>query len=434
MVREGLPEPERSLDGPCVCLTRDENGRDIRRSCSGIRRCEFDWGQFGRVDCGCLLFGEGLDYGDLQLQETNVLMKRDYVLISLFFLICAISFYLFYRIIVPFFVPIAWAAVFAILFYPLYRKLVPKVRKGWIASVLMCALIFLLIIGPVGYLMMQLVREAAQAVSYVNEMYKSGELKEMLSLDVPWIQNLIDSMSQYYDLSKVNLDEIARDAANSISQIVVKQTSNFIANGAQVVFYFVLMLFTMFYFFIDGHRVVDRIRRLMPLTKKQIDDTFKQLYDIILATMYGGVVVALVQGVIGGVIFWAVGIPSPIFWGAVMAFLSIIPIIGAFVVYIPAGIILIIAGSWVKGLIVLLIGTLVISQIDNVLRPYLISGKAAMHPLLLFFSIMGGISMFGLLGIVVGPMVAAVFVTLLRIFENRLHGEDSSESVESSSS
>lgn len=351
-------------------------------------------------------------------------MKREYVLISLFFLVSAIFFYLFYRIIVPFFVPIAWAAVFAILFHPFYRRLVPRVRREGLASVLMCLLIFLLIIGPVGYLMVQLVNEAAQAVSYVNNMYKTGELKEMLSLDVPWVQSLKESLSQYYDLSRIDLDEIIKDAANAISQIVVQQTSAIIANGAQIVFYFVLMFFTMYYFFIDGGRLVNRLRRLMPLTEEQVNLTFKQLYDIIQATMYGGLVVAVVQGLIGGIIFWAVGIPSAVFWGGIMAFLSIIPIVGAFIVYIPAGIILIIAGSWVKGIVVILIGTLVISQIDNVLRPYLISGKAAMHPLLLFFSIMGGISLFGLLGIIVGPMVAAVFVTLLRIFETRLHSEE----------
>jgi len=351
-------------------------------------------------------------------------MKREYVLISLFFLISAVFFYLFYQIIIPFFVPIAWAAVFAILFYPLYQRLVGRVKRKGLASVLMCLLILLLIIGPVGYLMVQLVNEAAQAVGYVNSLYKSGELAEMMSLDVPWVQSLKESLAEYYDLSKIDLDEIIKDGANAISQVVVQQTSNIIANGAQIIFYFVLMFFTMYYFFIDGDQLVDRLRRLMPLTAKQIDLTFNQLRDIIQATMYGGIVVAVVQGLIGGLIFWIVGIPSAVFWGAIMAFLSIIPIVGAFIVYIPAGIILIIAGSWVKGIVVILIGTLVISQIDNVLRPYLISGKAAMHPLLLFFSIMGGISIMGLLGIIVGPMVAAVFVTLLRIFETRLHSDE----------
>ena len=107
-----------------------------------------------------------------------------------------------------------------------------------------------------------------------------------------------------------------------------------------------------------------------------------------------------------------------------MAFLSIIPFIGAFIVYIPAGLILIIGGSYIKGLIVILVGIAIISQIDNVLRPVLISGKASIHPLLLFFTIMGGIYLFGILGLVIGPLITAVFLTLLRIFEFKLHPDD----------
>lgn len=352
-------------------------------------------------------------------------MKREHVLISLFVLVSAIFFYLFYRIIVPFFVPIAWAAVFVILFQPLYAWLVSRVKRERIASVLMCGLILLLIIGPVGYLGVALVNEAAQAVTRINDLYKSGELNQMFTFDAPWIRSLLDWVSQYYDISQIDIGEIAKDAANAISSIVVAQTSNLIQNGAQMLFYFVLMFFTMYYFFLDGNRVIERIRRLVPLSEDQINVTFKQLRDIIQATMYGGLVVAGLQGLIGGIVFWAVGIPSAIFWGCIMAFLSIIPIVGAFIVYIPAGLILMFLGHWVKGLIVILLGTLVLSQVDNVLRPILISGKAAMHPLLLFFSIMGGISLFGLLGIIIGPIIAAVFVTLLRVFETRLHEDRS---------
>jgi predicted PurR-regulated permease PerM len=133
--------------------------------------------------------------------------------------------------------------------------------------------------------------------------------------------------------------------------------------------------------------------------------------------------VALIQGILGGILFFSVGIPSPVFWGAIMAFLSIIPVVGAFIVYVPAGVILIIGGSYVKGIVVLGVGAVVISQVDSVLRPLIIAGKASMHPLLLFFAIMGGIALFGLLGVVLGPMIAAIFLTLLKIFEFKLHPE-----------
>ena len=122
--------------------------------------------------------------------------------------------------------------------------------------------------------------------------------------------------------------------------------------------------------------------------------------------------------------FWIFDFTSPVFWGAVMALLSIIPIVGAFVVYIPAGLILMIGGSFLQGFLIIGIGMLIISQVDNVLRPIMISGRTSIHPLLLFFSILGGISLFGLLGLILGPLIAAVFMTLLQILEYKLHPVD----------
>jgi predicted PurR-regulated permease PerM len=200
-----------------------------------------------------------------------------------------------------------------------------------------------------------------------------------------------------------------------------------IASGTKAVLYFFLMMFTLYYFFKDGPAITGTLRRLMPLTPAQITLTFNQLRDVIQATMYGGVAVAIIQGILGGILFAAVGIPSVFFWGAIMAFMSILPIVGAFVIYIPAGIILMLSGSFWSGLIVIVIGSLVISQVDSVLRPFLIAGRASMHPLLLFFAIMGGIALFGLLGVVLGPMIAAIFMTLIKIFEYKLHPEFEAE-------
>lgn len=357
-------------------------------------------------------------------------MKKEYFLISLFFLVSAAIFYLFYQIIVPFFVPIAWASVLVILFFPLYERVLKRVRRKWLASVLVCFFIVVLIIGPITYLMVALVNEAADAVSKVNTLQKSGELDKLLDFNIPWLESMKVRLSEYYDISKINLDEIARDAINRVSGVVVRQTTWLITNGTRTVFYFGLMLFTMYYFFKDGLNLVNRIKRLMPLTPSQVSSAFTQLRDVIQATMYGGVLIAIIQGILGGLLFLVVGIPSPVFWGAIMAFLSIIPVVGAFIVYIPAGIILILGGYYLKGILVILIGTLVISQVDNVLRPQLISGKTSLHPLLLFFTIMGGIAVFGLLGVVVGPMIAAGFTILLRVFEMRLHPEEGNGAVE----
>ncbi len=351
-------------------------------------------------------------------------MKREYLLIALFFAITAGVFYLFYQLIVPFTAPLIWAAVFAILFFPLYERLHKRVRSRTLASILMCLLIVVVIIGPITYLFASLVNEAADAVAVVNEMYRSGELDSYLMFDFPWLDAAKQRLAKYYDISKIDPDQMVKEAIDRVSSVIFSQTSNIIANGTRVVFYFGLMIFTMYYFFKDGQSVIHHAKRLMPLPPDQVEKTFKLLRDVIQATMYGGIVVALVQGIMGGVLFASVGIPSAVFWGALMGFLSIIPVVGAFLVYIPAGIVLMLGGSYIKGIVVIAVGTLVISQFDNWLRPYLISGRTEMHPLMLFFTILGGIALFGLLGIVLGPLIAAIFLTMLKIFELRLHSDE----------
>jgi len=354
-------------------------------------------------------------------------MKREHLLVALFLLITGAFVYLFYRIIIPFFVPICWAAVLVILFFPLYDKVRTKVKSKRLASMLLCLFIVVLIIGPITYLFAALVKEAADAVAKVNAMYKDGQLDKFLAIDLPWVNAIKAKLSQYYDLSQINLDQLIKDSMNKVSGAILNQTSWLIANATKGVFYFILMIFTMYYFFKDGEGIIRQLKRLMPIPPVQVELMFNQLRDVIQATMYGGVVVALIQGLLGGTLFAVMGISSAVFWGAIMAFLSIIPFLGAFIIYVPAGIILIAGGSYIKGIVVIAVGIIVISQIDNVLRPFLISGRTAMHPLMLFFAIMGGIALLGLLGVVVGPMIAAVFITLLKIFEFKLHPKEEFE-------
>ncbi len=354
-------------------------------------------------------------------------MKREHLLVALFFLIAGAFVYLFYRIIIPFFSPICWAAVLVILFFPLYEKVRGKVKSKGLASLLLCVFIIILIVGPITYLFAALVNEAADVAAQVNDLYRDGKLDKYLAIDLPWWGAVKKKLSQYYDLSQINIDQLIRDSFNKAAGIIFDQTGSLITNATKAIFNFILMIFTMYYFFKDGTTIVRQAKRLMPIPAEQVELTFGELREVIQATMYGGIVVALIQGLLGGILFAIVGIPSAVLWGAVMAFLSILPLLGAFLVYVPAGIVLVVGGSYIKGIIIIVVGTVVISQIDNVLRPWFISGRTAMHPLLLFFAILGGIALLGLLGVVVGPLVAAVFVTLLKILEIKLHPEPEAE-------
>lgn len=347
-------------------------------------------------------------------------MKREHVVIALFFLIAAATFYLFYRIIAPFFVPLAWAAVFAILFNPLYERLTAKTKRAGLAALIVTLLLLVLIIGPVTYLFVELVDQASGAVSRVNELYASGELGRLLHLDLPWLSPLMAKLSPYFDITKIDLNELAKDSVDKVGGLVLGQTSWLITNATRALMYFLMMLFATYYFLKDGRLIIERVRRLVPLPVEQTGLALANLRDVIFATMYSGALIALLQGFLGGLLFWIVGIPSALFWGAIMAFLSILPFIGAFIVYVPAGLILILSGSWIKGLIVLLFGTVIVSQVDNFLRPMLVAGRTSMHALLLFFSMAGGVALFGLVGLVVGPLVAAMFTGVLDLVSLRL--------------
>ncbi len=351
-------------------------------------------------------------------------MKKEYILTALFFLIVAVFFYMFYRLMVPFFTPIAWAAILVIVFYPVYGWLSIRIKQSWLASLVACILIFIIIIGPAIYLLASLAGEAANAVQLVNETYKSGNLKEYITLNIPFLDAVKNKLTDYPQLADVDFETIIKDAVTTITKAIGSQATTVIANITKTFFYFLLMLFTMFFFFRDGDQSVEFLKKITPLKRDQVKILFLHMKEVIEGTMYGGLVIALIQGVLGGILFAIVGISSPVMWGSVMAFLAFIPVVGPSLIYIPAGIILLLSGSAVKGIIIIVVG-LAISQIDNFLRPHLFSGKTEMHTLLLFFSIMGGIIIFGLLGIVLGPLITAVFLSLLKVFEVSINSDQS---------
>jgi predicted PurR-regulated permease PerM len=352
-------------------------------------------------------------------------MKKEYFFITIFFLVVALSFYLFYRLLLPFLIPICWASIFVIIFYPLYDKLGQHLKSSSLRALILTILIVILIIAPAAYLGVALVQEAIVMFDQFKTWVDAGNLERVFDFRSSPIYVLMENrLAPYVDLSQLDLKVIIENGLKSVSKIALSQTTNILANAGRVMFHFGLMVFFMFFLFRDGHRLFHQIKSVIPMAPDKADATISHLKNVIETTMYGGVVVSLIQGFLGGLLFAIVGLPSPVFWGAVMAFLSFIPIMGAFLVYIPAGLILIFTGAYVKGILIIALGTIVVSQIDNVLRPLLVSGRTGMHTMLLFVSIMGGINLFGLLGIVLGPFIAAVFVSMFDIFRLKL-AEDS---------
>lgn len=349
-------------------------------------------------------------------------MKKEYFFIALFFLIVAIFFYLFYKMMVPFVAPVAWAAILALIFHPLYIKLTHRIKSPNLAAFIVTLVVLFLIIGPAIYLLAALVGEASDAYARLNLAYESGDLKNFISRFSPFFDSLKNKISSAYpQIANMDFETVAKDILGTVTAAIGAKATTVLANITKTVFQFFLTLFSMFFFFRDGDKVINFLKRLTPLDDDQTGTTFSYLKDIVEGTMYGGLLTALIQGALGGILFAIVGIKSAVFWGAVMAFLALLPVLGPFLIYIPAGIILILSGSAVKGIILIVVGTVVVSQIDNIVRPLLFKGKTQMHTLLLFFSLTGGIFLFGLVGMVLGPLITAVFLMLLRIFELKIH-------------
>ena len=158
-----------------------------------------------------------------------------------------------------------------------------------------------------------------------------------------------------------------------------------------------------------------RIAAILPLHAEQIDKLFTGIYNTIMATVYGGLVVAAVQGALVGLALWVFGVPSPVLWGAVAAMFSLVPLVGSATVWLPAAIYLFINGHWVQALILIAWGGGVVGTIDNLLRPMLMSGRVRMHTLLIFFSVFGGVQVFGFIGLFAGPVILAITMTVLSL-------------------
>jgi predicted PurR-regulated permease PerM len=347
-------------------------------------------------------------------------IKRETLFAAALLVLIAAVLVLFYRVMASFLVPLAWSAIIVVTIHPLYVRFRGRVRPNGLAAFLMTTIVALLIIAPLTYLVIALLSEARSLYDIVQERLAQENLTAINLSNHPFVRSLTERLEGVVDTSKWDLKSVITDALQSVSKFVVEHTASFITNVGVGLFQFVLILLSTYYLFKDGERLMDQLRESIPLPDDRSTRILTHVTDVVRATIHGGLVVAAIQGALGGIMFWILGIPSPVFWGAVMAFFALIPFLGAFVVYLPAAVWLVIAGSYIKAIILVVFGIAIVSQIDNFLKPILISGRTQMHPLLLFFSILGGIQAFGFLGVVLGPVIAAVFVGVFDLYRHSL--------------
>jgi predicted PurR-regulated permease PerM len=346
-------------------------------------------------------------------------MKREHIFLIFILFLTFFSIYLLYEILSPFLSSIIWAVLLAIVFYPLFKKLQHLLKKrGGLSALIMTLLVLTVIVLPSTLLMASLASDAINIYHQVEEMIKTGQLQGYFERikEIPILNWILAGLGQYIDLSQTNPLPLLLNNLNRISTFIFNQTTILLKGFSTFIVGFFFTLLSLYYLFKDGSHLFGRLEEIIPLPPRERDLLIQRFKDMIYATIYGGILIAMIQGVLGGLSFWILGLPSPIFWGTAMGLFSFIPIGGTALIWAPASIILLIGGDVLKGLILLGLGVLVISMVDNILKPLFISTRTNIHPLLLFFAVLGGIQAFGLIGLVAGPLIATLFLTLIEIY------------------
>ena len=327
--------------------------------------------------------------------------------------------YLFYLIFKPFLPAIIVAVLLTSLFFPLFRRL-ERLFKGRrrLASISCCIAVTLLIVLPGIALISLITSESYHLYGSIDEKIRSGYIQELVEVgQESWAGRLLDSAKHKVELDEIDLVGSLSTIMQNLSSFLFTKGSDLLKNFSNIIINFFIMIFTMYYLFLEGQALVKQLMYISPLPDRYERRIIEHFGKVSAAAIKGTLITALSQGTAGGIGFWILGLSSPVLWGTVMAFFSLIPMVGTAIVWAPASLFLFATGHWIKGLILICWGGLFVAMIDNFLKPMLIESQTKLHPLLIFFSILGGIKVFGLLGIVLGPTVLAVFLTVLEIYK-----------------
>lgn len=329
-------------------------------------------------------------------------------------------FVLLLKILSPFLTVIFVAGVLVIAFHPLYRW-IRKLFRGWerSASLVMCLFVILVTAVPVTLFVILLANEGVSTFELIQVKINSGIFDKYFQWESGGVFfDLKNKIEAIVNLDGFDIKENIIKFAHTLSTFLVSQTATFLKSISSLLVSIIMMLFVMFYFFKDGERIVDRIGNICPLPKIHESELFKKITGMVKAILIGVFLTAIVQGLIGGIGFAIGGVSNPVFWGTAIAFFSMVPMVGTALIWVPASIILALMGSYGTAIFIFLWGLLLIGTVDNVLKPYLIGGKAHTYPLMTFFVVLGGMWTMGFKGLIIGPLVLMVLMSFLHIYES----------------
>lgn len=324
----------------------------------------------------------------------------------LLYMLVLLSAYLSWLVLGPFVVALTWAAILAVLFSGLQHRLAARVGRAR-AALATTALAGTAVLLPTGLFLSALATEVPHAATYLQQ---SGA-------DAPrQVRQGWDSIRRRVPVAlPENPTALLGDAAQRAITFLAPRVGSLAADAVAAIGDLVAMLFALFFLLRDGDMLARRLQDALPMHPSDSERLLRETREMVVASVGAGAVVAVAQGMIGGVAFWALSIGPPLFWGCVLAFASLLPVVGAALVWVPIGIALVLTGDAWRGVALLLVGSLGISMADNVLRPWLLSGRTQINGLVIFFGLLGGVAAFGFIGLVIGPIILVVTHSLLEI-------------------
>ena len=331
-----------------------------------------------------------------------------------FFVLVALTTVAFLALIASFAMPVFWAAVLATVFFPLQRRYVAWLGgRSSLAALATMLTIIGLVVMPLFLVGVAVSREAA----YLHDQITSGAID--LQAPLRFLRRITPLASDYLAGFGIEVEGLAQRLSTSaiaVSQFIASRALNIGQDVLRIMALFFLMLYVLFFFLRDGSQLVTTLIRVLPLGHGRKRRLLGKFADVSLATMKGTLVVGVVQGAIGAILFAVLGIPAPVFWGTLMAVFSVLPAVGPGLIWLPAAVILLGMGHIVKGIVLIVGGVLVIGLVDNVLRPLLVGRDTQMPDYLVLLATLGGLGVFGVSGFVIGPVIAAFFLVVWEMF------------------
>jgi predicted PurR-regulated permease PerM len=332
--------------------------------------------------------------------------ERDRIAALSFYTLVVLLAYLVYQLFHPFLTPLAWAGVLAICFYPTHQRFERRMRRS-LAAFMSTALVALLVIVPMLAAAFAFVSEAARLLA---------DVPQLLTEAPAFAQRGLRAGLRYLpDGDTIDAAALLAESARRLAEYLSARVADVLQNAVVFLADLVIMTFALFFLFRDAPRVLGAIRRVIPLRADVRERLIQQTQSLVTASVVAAVVVAAVQGLVGGLTFWILGLTAPLFWGVLMAFFCLLPF-GAWVVWGPAAVWLMFTGRVVRGIILVGVGAGIVSAVDNVLRPVLLSDRSEMNGLLLLIGLLGGVLAFGSVGLVLGPVLMATAAALFKAF------------------